>query len=1439
MTSPRWRMHRAGILNFWFYDDEAEFELASGRAIFRGANGSGKSVTMQSFLPLVLDGDKRPHRLDPFGSKDRRMEYYLLVDDESITDRTGYLWLEFFHPLQERYLTIGIGLRARRNNPQVAFWGFVVTDNRRMGKDLSLYQLDYSDPKQPRKIPLTRQALAERIGAGGEVVSEQGKYKALVNRHLFGFNDLDAYSELLDLLIQLRSPKLSKDFKPTTIYEILGNALPPLHEEDLRPLAEVLDDMDQIGERLDELSRHQEDTNRLNQSYRRYNEHLLFSLSKELVERQGLRDTAEKDLRQSEQELKELDAKLASEKERQEKAQQALADYKAEREMLSQNEAFATQGQLDAKTRDRQFLAERKKTAENRLDETCQRLQKAMDRKDEAAETMGKAAAEQQSTLGDMAVLAGETDFPLHSFHSQPWEGAIPEEDGGFETWQKDWQGHRHRLEEAEKQARAVATLHQRKNDAENALSDAQKAKDRAEEEWRLAEDALEDAKEAQQAALFSWRASLRHLPLSEERFRESLHHLAGFPEKDYEKVRQPILADWQERNRQIAHDRAGRLRQKEELEQQRRELTAEREQWLAHKEPEPARLPARQAYRQHRQESNPAGAPFYACVEFLPSVDEPTRACLESALAEAGLLDAWVGPQGVAWAETAKAGDGAVPLDETWLQADPELLGITLTDYLCPLPPEESGLGDGAILDLLQTVRIADRDQVLQGSGDSPDPRGVWLSADGAYRLGARVGVAAAKPLAEFIGKESRRRTRLARIAALDGAIAEMDASITAIAGELERLSAEAAGLDGELALFPKGEGLQAANGAVITRRFQFDAADGECARQDERFRQAIKAYQDATAALHDCMKDLTIKRDEPSLRIALDKFDRYGRLWFQLKAAWEQHRAAKKHFADAAADEAAYNDQADREEAEIGDYEQELRRLDTEIESLQRRLRDMGLDDIMRRLDELRRLIAETEQAISAYHKNLPRLAESRGKTLTAYEQRHAALAAAQRELQRLQSQWLLEWKRGLLPDVADLCRSNSSKKVWRDPAHLAASVGPAAHAGDASFSPPSDLAGSVDQTVLETVLDTAQLLLQLWRGRYESRLAQSITNDLFSILNTIRQTLFQYVPESQEDEATGRVLIYFMRDRQNPITPQHLLDELTLAKEEQMLLLNQKDRELYEEIIIRAVGKTIRNRIHRAEQWVHRVNDLMGQRNTSSGLRLQLKWEPRPASSERELDTTALVKLLKTNPDQLHDDDIDRMVQHFRSRIEWAKQESEEKDSLRHWVNQLLDYRKWFRFVLYYEKGEGTRRELTDSRFNVLSGGEKAMSMYIPLFAATYSRYNDVRPEAPHIISLDEAFAGVDDENVRDMFDLLTQMDFDYMMTSQVLWGCYDTVPDLSIYEIFRPKDVNYVTLFHYHWNGHQKRYLESGSVEPWDGAAAKSSDEPADLPLPEGA
>ena len=103
---------------------------------------------------------------------------------------------------------------------------------------------------------------------------------------------------------------------------------------------------------------------------------------------------------------------------------------------------------------------------------------------------------------------------------------------------------------------------------------------------------------------------------------------------------------------------------------------------------------------------------------------------------------------------------------------------------------------------------------------------------------------------------------------------------------------------------------------------------------------------------------------------------------------------------------------------------------------------------------------------------------------------------------------------------------------------------------------------------------------------------------------------------------------------------------------------------------------------------------------------------------------------------------------------------------------------------------------------------SGGEKAMAMYVPLFSAVAAKYAGARPEAPRLISLDEAFAGVDETNIRDMFRLMVEFRFNFMINSQILWGDYDTVPGLAIYQLIRPENAKFVTVIRYIWNGKAK-------------------------------
>ena len=101
---------------------------------------------------------------------------------------------------------------------------------------------------------------------------------------------------------------------------------------------------------------------------------------------------------------------------------------------------------------------------------------------------------------------------------------------------------------------------------------------------------------------------------------------------------------------------------------------------------------------------------------------------------------------------------------------------------------------------------------------------------------------------------------------------------------------------------------------------------------------------------------------------------------------------------------------------------------------------------------------------------------------------------------------------------------------------------------------------------------------------------------------------------------------------------------------------------------------------------------------------------------------------------------------------------------------------------------------------------------MAMYVPLFSAVVAKYSSARKEAPRMISLDEAFAGVDEMNIKDMFRLMVEFEFDFIINSQVLWGDCDTLHALAIYQLLRPENAKLVTVMPYLWNGKAKEMVD---------------------------
>lgn len=1359
----RWQMNRAGILNFWFYEDE-EFTLADGRLVLRGTNGAGKSVTMQSFIPLVLDGDKHPNRLDPFGSKDRKIEYYLLGDKEEHSDRTGYLWIEFFLPDKGIYKTIGIGLRARRGASQLGFWGFVLEDGRRVNHDFWLYDR-VSFEEGLGKFPLDRKGLEQVIGMGGQVVQEQRGYRDLVNRSLFGFHDKEAYIDLLNLLIQLRSPKLSKDVKPTAIYDVLVRALPPLHEEELRPLSEVMEDMDQLADRLAELKLHWAELEKLNRSYEQYNRYLLYQSGERLLAAHGeseevRRQTAalSKELRQAMEEKGRIEADQAAN-------QEGAVAVETELELLGRSEALEKQHELEQAERELKDTSQYAEQTQKRLTAALRSLEAAELAGDKARKQRDELLEAQQEGLAELEQLAGDMEFVHHGVYARYWRPEPPDSFDFLAAWRRDIDEHRRQVADAMRLAEEEREAGRLVAEYDKQLGRMRSERDQAEYTKQQAKGASEAALYAWKEELLGWRQSLRRLKLGEAAVQQMLAASSelAFERQQIDAVLEPVRAEADRSRHEVLEERLGLEQELKQVQADRDALAAEKREWEQAREPEPSRRSARARTRSGYGAGQ--GAPFYEVCDFLPHIGAEQRASIELVLLESGLLDAWVRPDGSI---------GAVGREdeEIWVVPQPLERGYTLADVLRPLPSAESGLSDEVVEEALRSFAWVESFEPSQLANDSS----ALVVGRDYYQLGAMVGkVDPGGHRAQYIGKEARKQYKAEEIARLAAEIALRDEAMAELQRKVAACAAAVDELRQELASFPnQGEAYEALRRAWA-EQYEAAARFRLLLEQESKLNEQLRAKQQLWSELKQRLiaatSGWTRLKALRDLQEAQSLIAGYLEGVSELQSDWREYRGRSEEVLRCeveALEQAGLVETEEELRDELGDKVYSLR---IRVEQLRKLMDELGISDLYARMSELK----ERRQALVKVREQLAELVVANASRIAVLRERQSALAEREgtvgEQLEVRKRSFLAEWRLKLVPETLALELDGDAAKDWLEACQLVLDeLGPAA-------------------------------------ARANKERLSGVLQDHY---NASKHLLAEYVLEAEISEA-GRITILSMRDRTRPQKPAVLLSEMGDLLAEQESLLSEKDRELFEEIILRSVGKAIRQRIQRAELWLRTMNKLMAERDTSSGLKLQLQWLPKAAQSEAELSSDELVELLRRDAHLLHDDEVERLVGHFRSRVQWAKQgAAEEREALRKHIYDMLDYRSWFQFALRYKKGEETQyRELTDARFNVLSGGEKAMSMYIPLFAATYSRYADASPSAPKIISLDEAFAGVDEENIRDLFGLLTEMDFDYMMTSQVLWGCYDTVPQLSICEICRPKDADYVTVLRYHWDG---RHLE---------------------------
>lgn len=1346
----RWKMNRIGFVNFWLYDEES-FDFHDGKLLLRGQNGSGKSITTQSFIPFVLDGDRTPSRLDPFGSSDRRMEYYFL-GEEGKDEATGYLFLEFKKAYTEEYRTIGIGQRAKRGKP-MDFWGFVIIDGRRIGYDLWMYKETGST-----KIPYDKRGMKAELGENNLFTDSQSEYKKLVNQYIFGFRKAEQYEQFIKLLVKVRAPKLSKEFKPSRVYDILNESLQTLSDEDLRTMVDAMEKMDEIQDSLDMLNRAFADVKIIRNEYTRYNQYMLAKKAQFYLKKKEEAEGTQKEYEEKKKERSELELELQKISMRMEELAEQEKLAGAEREGLLDTDLEEMDHKLQRAKREKEDAQEKAHKLEIKIDEYKEKIY----RKEQELSRLRSMLEEQQDMLQEQKQVLEECQEILQW---KEHENVLRFMDTGHATGNEDISRslflYKKSVEECVKLIHAFEELSRKYDEIAGELERIGKDKIKKEQKLSEAEQQTIHSQDQWIIHFYSlakdsvcWKPQEAVVKEVESRIREyqgiaDAGRIQELLRNDHEKQREV----WMEKKQELSLNiRACG----EKLDMVNQDL----EELQGMEEIEPYRSEKVLGSRQCLKEAGIEAVPFYKTVEFADGLDEAECAQLEAQLECMGVLDALVVSEG----------------DYTNIEKScPEFL-----DTVLYVPEEGSSrfsklvVSEDLSLELAGSVR-----KLLSNIYEKPGMgNGIYLGGNGQFIQGILAG-RAGKEEAEFLGYLTRQQKKEQRMEVLQRERKEFEQELEALQDEMDEIGECMERLAEEYKKIPDFEALNLALESQKTCKLELERLVEEYLKTEQRERECVGKKQIQYQQMLQKCKLFPYGRTEKEYQEVLSTLEEYGYLWqgcrdlilhlettrSNLMTGQEYLEQDERILDDAFVEKRSFSTKIKECDIQISQYEAyfnspEMKEKAQRLKELQEKIRNI--------VDEKEKLLKKNERA------------EQKLEDLIASEPQQKV------RLQKL---------------IAD---ETLLQKFFEEELSLKLVV----------------------EREGRTLTECAGEAVRCLRDGDKNREYGDILQSLVQVYQKHNGSLANYGTALEECfEAAGEdpgVWTEFQPLRKRfrvasawngkKVFLEEFYQILKTAIEETELLIQQKDRELFEDILSQTISQQLTDRIAESRSWVKDMSHLMKGLDTSMGLSFSLDWKPRSAENDVELDTAELEQILLRDPDLLTMEDIEKVAGHFRSKIRFEKMKLEEEGGLINYmelIRDALDYRKWFEFRMFYKRGEENKKPLTNAAFNRFSGGEKAMAMYVPLFAAVNAQYKKAEhKEHPRMIALDEAFAGVDDKNISSMFELVHKLDFDYIMNSQSLWGCYETVKGIKIAELHRPMNSQVVTVIRYTWNGRER-------------------------------
>lgn len=1346
--SSRWIANKFGLFNFWYYDDQ-EYKLANGKVIFRGTNGSGKSVTTQSFIPLLLDGDKSPNRIDPFGTKSRRIENYMLMDEDE-EDRISYLYMEFKKPESKTYITIGMGLRARKGK-KLESWYFILKDGRRINKDLYLYEFS------GEKVPLTQKKFENKLGDGNVFTTGQREYMSKVNEHLFGYSDVENYKELLNLLIELRSPKLSKDFKPTKIYGILNKSLSTLSDDDLRDIAEAMDNMDTLNNKLEELDKSLKSAKKMNNAFSNYNKSVIYKKSVDYNKYRLKVKSEDDNIKKLYKDNNEAEKSKEASEEELKKLKLILDDAIVKRKALENHEGFKINEELLRLEKENSEITNSllgKKESEQDKFHKIRNNKEKIEGKDLEKYKLGK---EIEGLLEDEEYYREQSYY--ESGVSIKKEINLGEE-CGFDLILENADLYQKLIENV---YRLIIRLGETKKDLDKVALDESEQVRKVNELKRKLEEAIElltTSKIEYIEKINIYLEQCTELKINDEVLNElfrTIHKINEVYEANniaftIKSIAEEKLTKLKEENIELKAKDKSKGNEIKELEHKITNIENNEEYIEEEKNI---------SFIKDLLDKNKIPyLEFYKCYSFNEEVNDENKVILEGALYEMGIAKSLIVPS--LYKQVTKE----ALKDESYkiLFGNHKACKNNIEMYFDLEKCE------------FNSKYLTDVKGVLASIGVKEDLHNLAIiNNDFTYKIGVIDGGSNKYYKLKYIGVESRRRYRDYQKELIMEEINNLEKEKSLIIKSIEYVELAISKMNNEIISFPNVQDIETSINLIVDaeRSFKYEE-DLLRSKRVELFKIENTKKELETKVIEEG-EYIKIPKNVQDFEEALGSIRNYIKVVNKIQGSHKDKVHILREMKNIEDNIEDLNIDIDKIISEIYEQSEKLEKIKGEIKSLEEALKTLNLGEVE---EELRRVIVITKN----YPEQIDVVKEENMKSKNNIEFIEGEVIKSKEKLEKVKN--IFEYYKNILNDELSLGYLEEIRELGEEEA-------------------------------VELVLKSYEVDLIERREYILAKLFRTIAecnSELFEY-NLRNDEIFGDYTKTEDLEinevlSSGKRMDITFKINRRSIKLIDLINHLINSIDEQKLLISDKEREIFEDTLINTLSSKISAKIYNANKWVKQINTLMSTMDTSNGLKLDLKWIPKKSENIGEIGSRELTKIL-ANPQFMDDTEREKLSTHFKESLKKAKRLANDEDITQSYqaiIKDVLDYREWYEFRLSYSNNKNTKlNELTDNEFFKLSGGEKAMAMYIPLFAAINARYNAAdKKDCPRIIALDEAFAGIDDQNINIMFTLLEGLDLDYVLNSQVLWGTYESVKSLAIYELIRQGD-DIVLPIRYSWDG----------------------------------